>query len=289
MDPRFDPFMTMPRPQLDHQLSPSLSAKDAMGVLEQMGTDTRAAKEDPGLSLRRDIPYGPRPRQKLDIFRPKGARDGPLPCLVFLHGGFWQEGDKSLAGYAACTLARMGWAYVSVGYSLTPDVSLSALTQEIAAALTHVHQRTDEYGLDRDRIVLAGHSAGAHLAACVLTEAAAPGTSGMVAGAVLISGVFELAPIARSYVNDLARITPQEVQALSPARQPPRRPVPVHLVTGGQEPAAFLTQSDVLQDLWATQLPALTSEVVPGKDHFDVLDCLQDPGSATMRALRGMV
>ena len=288
MDKRFRDWMALDRATRDFQLSPSQSAKDATGVLTAMVAETEAARADPALESRCDIAYGDGPAARLDLYRPAKA-EGPLPCLVFLHGGFWQEGDKSVSGYAARALAKAGWASVGVGYPLTPGVSLTELTQQVHEALRFIHDAADRLGIDPERIVLAGHSAGGHLAASVVADIFGTGIAARICGAVLISGVFELAPIAASYVNDLARMTEGEIAALSPLRFAPARQMPLHVLVGADEPEAFRMQSEVLAASWAGALPALESWQAPGRDHFDILHELTDPASPTRRAMETMV
>ncbi|KIN62152.1 Arylformamidase [Sulfitobacter noctilucicola] len=289
MDHRLSALLSLPRAEIDFQLSPSRSAKDAAGSLNTMVSQTRQALTHPKLKVDRDLEYGPRTRQKIDVFRPDNPEGAALPCLVFIHGGFWQEGDKSVAGFAAESFAEMGWAWISVGYTLTPDVTLSALTAEVHEAVEYISSNASTWGIDPRKIVLAGHSAGAHLAASVVTDALGLNVAPLIAGAVLISGVYELAPIAASYVNDLARITPEEIAALSPLRQIPAAASNVHLLIGADEPEAFQIQTQVLQITWSTLLDNLTCEKAAGRDHFDVLEELNDPASPTRVAINNMV
>ena len=288
MDGRFDRFMSMPLDGLDFQLSPSKSAKDAAGALAGMVAATSNARTNPDIQLIAELPYGLRPRQTLDVYLPRLAPPQPLPCLIFLHGGFWQEGAKSVSGFAAETFARLGWATVAVGYTLTPDVTLAALTGEINEAVLFVAERAVDWGIDPARLVLAGHSAGGHLAASVVCDLTGTGAHQLICGALLISGVFELAPIARSYVNDLTRMTAEDIGALSPLRHMPAGTAPLHVLIGADEPEAFQVQSRALCEVWGRRLQ-ISFQSADGKDHFDVLDVLNDPASPTISALSRMV
>ena len=289
MHPDFKEAMALDQAALDLQHSPSKFAKDANGSLVRMVQDTEAARTDPGIAAMLDIPYGPRPRAKLDLYKPASVVAAPLPCLVFIHGGFWQEGDKSVSGFAAQSLCADGWAWVSVGYTLTPEVTLTELTEEIHAALAHLAQHAQAWGIDPARIVLAGHSAGGQLAAAVLADVLGRGGAMDLAGAVLISGVYELAPVAQSYVNDLARMDSAEIARLSPLRHLPVVDCPVHILVGADEPELFLLQSRALAAVWQPHLSCLTEDVPAGRDHFDVLDALNDPRSPTRQAMAEMV
>ncbi|MCB1367045.1 MAG: alpha/beta hydrolase [Rhodobacteraceae bacterium] len=275
------------RKDLDFQLSPSKSAKDAMAVLMRHEAAGKDALRSPRIRFSLDHIYGPRPRAAYDLFTPLAAKGGP--CLAFIHGGFWQEGAKSGSAFAAEALVAEGWALAAIGYSLTPKVRLRDIVAEIAAALAHLHANAAGHGIDPDRIVLAGHSAGGHLAAAMLAGFGGPDAAAIPAGIVAMSGVYDLAPVAASYVNDLAGIDDGEVCDLSPLFARPIRDVPVHLLIGGDEPDAFQVQTAALHKSWSPHLSRMTMESVPGRDHFDILDRLAETASPTFNAIRAMV
>ena len=108
-------------------------------------------------------------------------------------------------------------------------------------------QRAGEFGLDRDRIVLAGHSAGAHLAASILAGIGGENAAQLPARALLISGVFDLAPIAASYVNDAVGLGAADIAGLSPLHRRPLKDLPVRLLIGSEETEAFQAQTSALQ------------------------------------------
>ena len=286
--PMLQASVTLPAETLNEQLSPSLTAKDADGTLAALSGATSEALQHKGHQVFADVPYGAKPQQKLDVFAPLSSGGKGAACLVFIHGGFWQEGSKEVSGFAANTFTDHGWAYASVGYTLTPDVTLTELAGEIHAALEYLKKHGGEFGIDPARIVVAGHSAGGHLAACVMSDLAGAGSSDLIAGAVLISGVFDLEPIARSYVNDLARITADEIERLSPLRHIPQKTVPTLLLIGGDEPDAFQAQTAALRDHWHKHLEQMSLIRVPGRDHFDVLNELADPLSETFLTIQKM-
>jgi arylformamidase len=236
------------------------------------------------------VAYGAAERQRLDVARPAGPA-GPRPCIAFLHGGFWQEGSIDGSGFAARSLAAEGFATAAIGYRLAPDVSVTQIVGDVVGALAMLRTGAGALGIDPTRIVLAGHSAGAHLAACIacgLGPAAALREDELPAGLLLVSGIFDLVPVTASYVNDLARMSDREAEDLSPLLARPRRDIPVHVVVGADEPDAFRVQSDALAAAWAPALSTLTVEKAAGRDHFDILDELADGASATRAALRGM-
>lgn len=275
-------FDHLSRAELDWQLSPSKSARDATGVLQRLETETEELATAVGIRSTLDIAYGAGPRQKMDLYRPRGASD-PVGCLVFIHGGFWQRGTKMWSGFPARGLAGNNWAVVGVGYTLAPAASLAQIVDETALALSTLARRAGEFGLDRDRIVLAGHSAGAHLTAAILSGMGGEDAAQLPARAVLISGVYDLAPIAASYVNDAVGLDAADIGGLSPLYRRPLEDVPVHLLIGSEESDAFHAHTSALHAGWSEHLSQISLQVVPGSDHFDILDELRDPASPTSR------
>ncbi|MEL7238626.1 MAG: alpha/beta hydrolase [Planctomycetota bacterium] len=107
----------------------------------------------------------PHDRQHLDVY-PANA-DGPAPAILFVHGGGWSMGDKRRGRTIAPAFNASGITVVSIGYRLTPDIGWPENAQDVAAAVAWVVEHADELGVDPDRLTIMGHSAGAHLAACV--------------------------------------------------------------------------------------------------------------------------
>lgn len=277
----------LPRAELDFQLSPGQSAKDAAGVLQRHERETASLAEAEGMIVERDVAYGANERQKMDICRPLGC-DG-APCLVFIHGGFWQEGHKAGSGFAARTCVAAGWGHVGVGYTLAPAARLGDIVDEVADALVTLRKNAASYGIDPDRLIVAGHSAGGHLVAAIMAGLGGAEAANAVAGAVLISGVFELGPIADSYVNDVVGMNADDIANLSPMRARPLCDIPTQILIGGDESNAFQWQSEALHDAWSAHLSRLKLLRLAGRDHFDILDELADPSSPSFTAILEMV
>ena len=156
-----------------------------------------------------DLPYGPRARNQWDLYP---ADDPAAPCLVFVHGGYWQGRTREeFAGLIEGPRA-IGWSAALPGYTLAPEASLTEIVGEIHAALDWLAAEGPSHGI-AGPIVVSGWSAGGHLTAMALGHPA-------VRAGLAISGLFELGPIRDTYLNEKLRLTDAEIVALSPLRLP---------------------------------------------------------------------
>ena len=218
----------------------------------------------------RQIAYGPGEREVMDLF--DAATDAPI--AVFLHGGYWQAlGREWFSGIAPSLLAH-GVSLAIPSYDLAPKVRLGRILSQVRQAVEAVRDLSPV----RARPVVFGHSAGGHMAACMLSE-------GRAAGAVAISGVFDLAPLIPTSLNDALGLDAREAAAFSPIHWPvPNGSTPggtvLDCIVGGDESAEFIRQSRMMADLWGNQGVETRFESVQGANHFTVLNPLFDPGSA---------
>lgn len=222
----------------------------------------------------REIAYGPGERERMDLFE---AGEG-TPVAVFLHGGYWQALDRSwFSGLAPGLLAR-GVSLAVPSYDLAPAVRLGVILGQARRAAEVVRDLNSGR-----RPLVFGHSAGGHMAACLLSEARA-------GAAVAISGVFDLAPLIPTSLNIALRLDAAEAAALSPIHwPPPDGSTPggtvLDCVVGADESPEFLRQSRDMAELWASRGVDTRFETLPGLNHFTVLDPLFDSDSALVARL----
>ncbi len=217
--------------------------------------------------------YGVRPAQRVLVAAPPNATATPVPLLVYLHGGYWQELSPDDSRFAAADSVAAGWAFAAVGYTLAPRARLDDIVAECRAALRALRRAAGEHGIDPDRIVVAGSSAGAHLAAMTAGE---PG----VVGAVLVSGVYELEPLLTTTINDAVGLDAAAAARNSPVRRLRPGGVPTVVAVGSDETAQFHAQSAAhAAGLRAAGTP-VTEVTVEGRNHFDVVLDLVVPGTS---------
>ena len=150
----------------------------------------RRAEHTPDLTF----PYGGDGLQQIDFYRAETDIAGPAPLVIFVHGGGWRRGDKDMdaRGHKAAFYPAQGYHYASINYRLLPQAPVEEQARDVARAIRILFDRAEELGIDRDRVVLSGHSAGAHLAALVGTDpqylASVDLDHGDIAGIVPIDG-----------------------------------------------------------------------------------------------------
>ncbi len=222
------------------------------------------------------LAYGTAPRQRFDLFHPKGTAAG---LVMFVHGGYWRRFDRSdWSHFAAGPLAR-GWAVAMPSYTLAPEARISAMTGEIATALAAAAERV------AGPIVVTGHSAGGHLSARMrCADVALPdAVAGRLRRIVPISPLADLRPLMQTEMNADLRLDAAEAEAESPMLARSLRAVETLVWVGAEERPAFLDQARWLTEAWAGS----RLHIAPGRHHFDVIDGLAEAESELTEALVG--
>jgi arylformamidase len=240
----------------------------------------RAALTSAG-KARLDLAYGPAPRNRLDMFYPEGRTMG---LVVFVRGGYWKAFDKSSWSHFAEGALRLGFAVALPSYTLCPDVRVSAIAREIAAAIEHAAREVE------GEIALCGHSAGGHLVTRMICRASPlrEDVAARIARTVSISGLHDLRPLMATSMNDTLRLDAAEANAESPALLAPRARQSVLCWVGADERPEYLRQTRLLADMWRGFDTHIKAVEEPGRHHFNVIDGLCDAEHPLTRALVAM-
>ena len=267
--PRLDPAW------LDSQYNNRARIPEHPHLFDRWSRDSAIARDRS--SRRLDVAYGPGPAETLDIF-PSTRDDAPV--LFFIHGGYWRALDKRDVSFIGPSFTREGAMVVLPNYALAPTVTIETIALQMVQALAWTWRHAALYGGNPKRITVAGHSAGGHLAALLLTcrwpQVGADLPGDLLGGGLAISGLFDLEPIRQTpFLQPDLRLTPASVRRLSPAGLPAPT-VPLYATVGGEESEEFLRQNDLIRTAWGeTSVPVC--EAIPGANHLSVLDDLVDP------------
>lgn len=269
-------YRGMARPEIDAAYNNSAAVKESPRHLADWERRSAIVRARPDARL--DLAYGPAVNNRIDYFPAKAG----APLFVFVHGGYWFRNRKEIFAFAAEGPLAHGISVATVGYTLAPQAGLSEIVREVAAAIDHLSGAADDLGFDAEALVIGGWSAGGHLAALAATHPA-------VKGALPISGIFDLAPIRISYINDALALTEAEVAGLSPLFNLPAHSVPMRLFVGGDELPELRRQSSAYAEAAATKGLPVTLDVIAGKNHFTILELLGDGASVLTRGLTGLI
>ena len=230
------------------------------------------------------ISYGPSLRRTIDTFPAKD--DDHAPLAMFIHGGWWRSLEPSMFSQLAAGPNARGITVAVVGYDLCPHVSIADIIEQIRTACLFLWRKR------RQRIVIYGHSAGGHLAACMVAQDwkafASDAPADLVPAAYAISGVFDLLPLVHVSQNQDLRLDETEARRISPLHWNVPAGRSLDAVVGALESSEFLRQSKSIVEAWRRAQALTRYEEIAGANHFTVIDPLSDPNSAMTARVAAM-
>ena len=271
------PWHGMAREQLEREYSPRLLVADLQPYLDRYAELSAAARAQ--FPVECDIAYGAAPEEVLDFFP---AESPGSPVQVFIHGGYWRLLGKNESSFAAPAFARRGAGFVALNYALAPAARLDEIVRQCRAGVAWVYRNATRFKCDPNRIYVSGSSAGGHLVAMLLAtdwqrQFAVP--DDVLKGGCAVSGIFELEPILQCAVNDALRMDLAEARRNSPMFLVRRTQAALVLAWAEVETAEWKRQNIEFAARWRALNSPCAAIEIPGRNHFDVIVDLNDPGS----------
>lgn len=279
-------FLDYDQEQLDAAYDQSLWAPQMVELEASDGVASAAVRQaTPPVTEQ----YGPAGTDLIDVFASRGAKRVPL--LVFIHGGAWTRNSREDASYPAPTFVGRGAIYLAPDFGSLKTMRLAEMVESCRRAVEWTIRNATRHGGDPSRVFLAGHSSGAHLAACVLaTDWAARGLpADAIKGGFLMSGMYDLYPVMLSSRSSYLHLTPVEVVEFSPIRHLDRITCPIAVLSADEDSPEFKRQSDVFADVLRGMGRLASRTVVFDANHFQEPERMAHADSAVSRAAFGLM
>jgi arylformamidase len=233
-----------------------------------------------------NLPYGPTPRQKCDIYHPDGGMRADTPLVVYIHGGYWQRGEREQYAHVAGELNQIGIAVALPSYDLCPAVRVGDIIGQIQDCLVMLWRHTGR------RPVVTGHSAGGHLTAAMLAidwSAVEGVPADLVRAGYAISGVFDVTPLIGTSLNEALGLTAEEAALVSVHDAVPHRTdIEFVAAVGGAESSEFIRQSRDMAAAWSAHGCKAEATIIRDANHFTIVDELTRPDSPMLTRIAAL-
>lgn len=231
-----------------------------------------------------NVPYGPTERAKYDIYGSDLPKDAPI--FIFIHGGYWQEFSKDLTGFSVPFFVENNIKVITVGYDLCPNVKLGDIVAEIKSAVAQILKYAANSG--SKYVCIAGHSAGAHLAACLLHDdnwinrMTQQGYFKLLKKIILISGIYNLKPIVDTSYAIALNLTDEEIETFSistldEAKDHRISDLKVVVAVGDCDSPVFVDETRQYAQKIISIVDNVEYLLLKDIDHFDIVEKLLDP------------
>ena len=280
-------FRSYDQAGLDAQYNLRLRHPEFQEHFDRWARESAAARR--GLRCTLDLPYGKASGETLDWFP---AEKPGAPVHVFIHGGYWRALDKSDHSFVAPALVQAGHCVAVVNYALAPSVTVREIVRQVRSAIAWSAKNAGTHGGDPGRITISGHSAGGHLTAmALLTDWTAFGglPRDTVKAGCAVSGLYDLEPIRRCYLNADLKLKPTDDEPLSPVRHESPAAIPLVVAVGGGESEEFLRQAREFAEKRKSQRQPCQYLETPGDNHFTILNQYSDSRAPLTRALLKLI
>tara|TARA_E500000178_G_C16922769_1_gene708010 strand:+ start:254 stop:1117 length:864 start_codon:yes stop_codon:yes gene_type:complete len=217
-----------------------------------------------------DLKYGPGDEETLDLFPVPKQKSSPL--FIFIHGGYWRMLSKNESSFMAPNLVRKKVAVAAINYTLAPYAKIDQIVSECRRSIKWLYDNATNYGIDREQIYVGGSSAGGHLTGMMVSrnwQNSYGIPSDVIKGGLPISGLFDLEPIAKSFVNEWMGMSDIDAKRNSPDQNITDQGCPLIVAVGENETSEFKRQSSDFTKLWNNNGRIANFLECKNNNHFD--------------------
>jgi arylformamidase len=275
---------------LEQEYSPSSCIEDiGIYINEYIGKSQQVLKQAQlDNTVITDLSYAPSndSDQRLDLFLPSANSELKGKLQVYIHGGYWQELSKNESCFAANNFQQHGYHFAVVNYSLAPKATLAEIVEQNRQALIWLYQHADKYGYNKDQIYISGSSAGAHLAVLMAMTDWSKYlniNTNLVKGICAVSGIYDLTPIAQTYINKPLNLQAEDIAKFSPLLSTKQwqflHTCSLIFAFGDNETSEFKRQTLTLIKQLKQQGYNSTWAEINERNHFNIILDLQQPNT----------
>lgn len=253
---------------LEKEYSPSSCVDNFDELIDDYSKKSRSSESE--CIVLKNLSYGSDANDRLDLF-PSESPESPL--MIFIHGGYWQALSKNESTFAGSALSKMGTAFAAIDYTLAPEGTLEEMINQCKRAIIWLFDNAQKFGYSSQKIYLSGSSAGAHLATMAMIELRkkSPET---IQGCILMSGVYDVTPIVKTYINEPLKLTDASAHELSPMFHELSNLPKAIICYGQNETSEFKRQSSEFASKYAKAGSKSECFEVPDVNHFDIVHTL---------------
>ena len=262
------PWERMSTETLEREYSPSSCVTNYEELVHSYTSESNKISKI--LKFEKDLIYGISREEKLDLCL---AEVDDSPLVIFIHGGYWQLLSKDDCLFPAKDFVDTGISYCSIDYTLAPRAHINEMIEQCIRAVRWLYQSASNYGYDEKKFFLIGSSAGAHLAAMTMLadwkNYDLP--ADIIKGCTLLSGVYDIRPIVKTYINEPLNLDMQTASMLSPLFKVKQNPADLIISWGENETDEFKRQSIEFDKKWKACGNTSNLMEIKGNNHFDIV------------------